>query len=479
MNRNRYITFAALLLVSTMLMAETAVYSVTSYHDISLSSGEAPNGSEVTFNSTTARGAQITAGNTGTLTITGYDMHLIHSVTLLMHSNKSAGAGSLVAYLNGIVVATIADASFADASWNGAYVGNDAWVEISVPFANEFTFPGEGVLTIVVEASANSLYVGGCVIDYQAESIYPFPHIVGFETGTEETMLPIMETIAGRGIRLPSLGDADTVWHFLGWTEAPLPHTDVCPVYYIAGTNYFPSKNTTLYALYANKLHLDSLVQDTLFESGVYALVSTEPYSCMMEGIVEDKKVFTSSITLQKCADGLYRMPMETVPTENRYHILFTDSTATIQHVATNRYIGYNATSHYLRNAQSEWEVMHTADHSLFFHHGLDAEGNTFGLHPMIGRDGNFYQDTKLKPLTSQCFLLLFAIPDISPKKALYTTTPRSGVGISEVEEEAIFRVFRLDGSYVMTASEAELNHLPQGMYILHSSHSTQKRIVR
>ena len=480
MSRRLHILFALILLGNLVLHAETATYTVTSYHAIALSDGEAPEGSVVTFNSTTARGAQITAGNTATLSITGYDAQYIRSVTLQMHSNKSAGGGSLTATLNGTVVATIPDASFADASWNGSYVGSDTWVDIAVPFAGGFTFPAGGVLTIVVEASSNSLYMGGCVIDFRAESVHPFPFTVGFVTGTEETLAPVTESGAGKGVYLPSLPDADTVWHFLGWTEAPLPHTDVCPAYYTAGAKYFPSKNTTLYALYTNKLHMDSLVQDTLFETGVYAIVSTGHYSCMMQGIVEDKKVFSSPASPQLGADSLYRLPMETIPADNRYYITFTDSTATIQHVNSNRFIGYNASSHYLRDGQSEWSVMHTANHSLFFHYGMDAEGYTYGLHPTTVRDLTYYQSTQLRPRTTQCFLLLFAVSDVSPKKALYTTTPRSGVAITEVEEETTFRVFRLDGTCVMTdATKESLRELKRGIYIISSPHGAEKRIVR
>ena len=475
----RHIVFAVVVLLSVSLQAETATYTVTSYHAIALSDGVAPSGSEVTFNSTTARGAQITAGNTGTLTITGYDAQFIRQVSLQMHSNKSAGAGSLTASLNGTVVATIADASFADADWNGAFVGGDTWVSIPVPFAAGFTFPAGGVLTIVVEASANSLYVGGCVIDYRAETGPQHPMMVAFSTGTEEQLDIITESGAGKGVRLPSLGDADSVWHFMGWTEAPLPHTDVCPAFYPAGALYFPTAMTMLYALYTNKIQMDSLVQDTTAETGVYAVVSVEPYPCMMDGTVADKKVATSPVLPERGVDGLYRLPMETVPESNRYYICFSDTTATIQHVATNRYIGYNATSHYLRDNRSDWNVMHGADHSLFFYHNISAEGYAFGLYPNTNHGETFFQDTELRPLASQRFLVLFAVPDSEPKKALYTTNPRSGVGLNEVEEESVYRVFRLDGSYVTTAGEAELRTLPRGIYIIRSARSVQKRIVQ
>ena len=123
--------------------------------------------------------------------------------------------------------------------------------------------------------------------------------------------------------------------------------------------------------------------------------------------------------------------------------------------------------------------MMHGADHSLFFCHNLSADGYAFGLYPNTNHGETFFQDTELRPLASQRFLLLFAVPDSEPKKALYTTNPRSGVGLNEVEEESVYRVFRLDGSYVTTAEEAELRALPRGIYIIRSARSAQKRIVQ
>ena len=69
----RYIVFTLLWMSGVLLHAETATYSVTSYHDISLSDGVAPEDSWATFNSTTARGSQITAGNSATISFYGYD----------------------------------------------------------------------------------------------------------------------------------------------------------------------------------------------------------------------------------------------------------------------------------------------------------------------------------------------------------------------------------------------------------------------
>ena len=479
MRTKKHILFAALLAVCTLVHAETAVYTVTSYHDIALTDGVAPENALVTFNSTTASGTRITAGNSATLTISGYDDATIRSVTLKMKSNKSAGGGSLEAYLNSTLIASIADASFADDSWNGAYQSGDTWADIEVPFAESFDVPSGGVITIVVNATANSLYVGGCVIDYRAEPIPTHPYTVFLVTGTEEKLDPIKESGVGKGVILPSLEDADMVWHFLGWMESQLAHTDVCPMYYPAGTKYFPKRNMMLYALYCNKTGDESLVQDTLFESGTYALVSAEPYSCMLEGGVKDKKVQSSSVDVYTDAEGLYHIAQEMIPEENRYFIQFTDSTATVQHVQTNKYIGYNVLSHYLQSAESEWQVLHASAHSLLFYHTVPADSYVYALHPNGLGKATYYMDTRMEADSSQVFMLLFAVPDIAPIEALYTTTPRSGVGVPRTEETTSFRVWRIDGTYVMTAdSEEAMRSLPQGVYIIQTSHGAEKRVV-
>lgn len=468
-----------LLVFSVLLHAETATYSVTSYHDIALSDGVAPEGSWVTFNNTTARGSQITTGNSATLTFSGFDGLKILSLSLQMRSNQSSGGGSLTLLLGMTEIASIPTAPFADAVWNGSF--STEWVNVTVPLQGSFTV-GEGVtFTIIVEAATNSLYVGGCTVTYYADDTPLLPMTVGFYTGTEESISPVTEVRGGKGVLLPALQDADSVWHFLGWTEAPLPHTDVCPAFYRAGEQYFPKKNTTLYALYTNKLSITPLVQDTLPESGVYALVSAAPYNCMMAGGVEDKKVGSSAAVPYLGPDSLYYLSMETIPQENRYSIQFTtDSTATIKHVASNRFIGYNPTGHYLQAVENEWIVLRTAEHSVLFCHSRSADGLLWGLFPSMKPDGILYADTKLRVRATDLTMLLFAVPDHEPVRALYTTNPRSGLGLQVVKENVFLRVFRPDGTYVMTATaEEELRNLPRGMYIICSPHGAQKRIVR
>lgn len=476
MIRAKHILFAVLFPVCTLLHAEVATYTVTSYHAISLTDGTAPDGSVVTFNSTTASGARVTAGNSATLTVSGYDGQFIRSMTLQMHSNKSGGGGSLHAYLGETEVATIADASFADPTWNGAYAGSESWVNIRVPFERGFTVPDGSVLTIVVEASANSLYVGGCVIGYRTGSGLSIPKVVSFSTGTEETLPPVQEAEAGRGVLLPSLPDPDMVWHFLGWMETQQPHTEVCPAYHRAGTIYFPNRNTTLYALYTNKSGREELVQDTLFASGKYAIVSAT-YSVMMQGEVNDRKVLSTPVTLSQGEDGLYRLAQETIPEDCRYNIVFTDSTATVQHVASNSFVGYYTSSNGLQAVEREWSVQEMAEHSLCFYHGRTIDGLAYCLYSSF--DGKF-SDPQLVTDASWTFLLLFVVPEIEPVPALYTTNPRSGMGVETTDEAVVYRVFRLDGTCVMTgATQESLRELQRGMYIICSPHGAEKRMVR
>ena len=483
MSKTKHIVFATIFSICSLLHAEVATYTVTSYHDIALTDGDAPNGSIVTFNSTTASGTRITAGNNATLTIAGYDGYYIHTISLKMHSNNTSGAGSLSMYLNGTEKATIPDASFADESWNGAYAGSDVWVDVNVPFSHGFTVHEGEVITIVVRSTTNSLYLGGCSISYREGAILSLPKIVSFSTGTEQTISPIKESAAGKGVVLPSLPDADMVWHFLGWTEAPLPHTVSCPEYYKPGTRFFPAKNITLYALYVNEIEAEPIMQDTLFESGQYALVSADPYYCMMKGNVVEKSVQSQRVDLIYGPDSLYSLIARTIPPESRYSIHFTDSTAVIQHVVSGDYIGYKVSSstHYLAPSSSEWRIMRGSDHSLCFYHHMQYDNivSAYCLYPNLISGGYVYKDTQLYLNTSSRFILLFPVPENEPSLPLYTTNPLSGMGLESQKEETLYRVYRLDGTCVIScATDNFLRSLPCGTYIITSPYGAEKRIV-
>ena len=78
----------------------TATYTVESSTSVALT-GTAPVGSEATYSrsGTTGQKGQMTAGNSTTLQLTGWDGCVIDSVVLQMRSNKSAGAGSMTMHI--------------------------------------------------------------------------------------------------------------------------------------------------------------------------------------------------------------------------------------------------------------------------------------------------------------------------------------------------------------------------------------------
>lgn len=73
----------------------TVTYTVTSSTSVTMS-GDAPEGSSATFvNTHTSNKQRMTAGDSQTYTLSGYDGFTITGITLSMHSNKTSGAGSL------------------------------------------------------------------------------------------------------------------------------------------------------------------------------------------------------------------------------------------------------------------------------------------------------------------------------------------------------------------------------------------------
>ena len=486
----RYIGVVIALIVCIWMHAEVAVYTVTSYHDIALTEGVAPVGSTATFFSTTARSTQITAGNDAEIVLSGYDgLHII-SITLYMHSNQSSGRGSLQVSAGDSIIAVIADAPFADEAWNGAYVGGNEWVSIAVPMNGYNVRSGEHI-SIQVHATVNSLYLGGCRIHYREGIEKRMPKTVSFSTGTEREIPSITERNVGQGILLPSLPDADSIWRFLGWTETRHAHSTVCPNYYLPGTVYVPQSNMTLYALYTNGSASIGIAQDTTFESGLYAIVSGEPYNCMMCGSVVDRKVQTQHVEIAWGADSLYKLLQDTIPIDCQYYVTFNDSVATIQHEASGKWIGYysSKSSKYLHSSEKEWNVMHTSRHSVFLFHDADAQGLMYGLHPNLNQEGTWYADTRLMPQMNQRFLLLFAVPDSDPEKTLYTTNPLSGVHLDNYKEwkplikngvlynpsRETLRIYSLQGQIIRYSQEdIYIADLPTGLYIICSSQGSQ-----
>lgn len=485
-----------LLLCSLSLRAEVAEYVFSSYHELS-ASGDVPDGSSAVFYNDTQSGMRISGGHTATLTLSGYDGLDVRSIRMRMRSNKSAGAGAMQVLLGDSVVYSRPDAPFADEAWYGAYV-SDSFVTISVPLERVLTVPDGTELIVRVQASVNSLYWSGCSIAYGTNGIGP--KVVGFSTGTDVRIEPMLEPKEGRGVVLPSLEDADSVWHFMGWTESPVAHTTAVPLFYEAGTKYHPARNMILYALYTNASTIRPLTQDTSLTSGVYAIVSTGQ-KCMMSGRVTNKCVASVAQDVVMGADSLWHLLTDTIPQSGHYELTFSEERVTIRHVETGTFVGYSVSgkTHSLRPTADEWQIFKSGNGSLLFYHDMQADSMAYALRATLKNEGgNFvywFEDSFPTILNATASgVTLFPVPDTPIERALYTTNPRSGVGLVQHSEEdviithdrilnpdgVLLQLYSVDGRLVRSGcTEVSLTELPSGPYFVRTPVRAHKIIIR
>ena len=142
--------------------AGTVTYTVTGTNSVEVS-GDVPQGAGAVYASSGSQKFRLTAGNSMTLTLSGYEGFAITNLVLEMKSNKSAGAGSLLVECGEAVIAEIGKAGFDSDYWHGAFSTN--WVEVS-PDVRATTIDREVVISI--DASESSLYCQSFTIGYAA-----------------------------------------------------------------------------------------------------------------------------------------------------------------------------------------------------------------------------------------------------------------------------------------------------------------------
>ena len=150
--------------VNAEIVEGTATYTVTSTSAVSVS-GTVPANSSVEYSSTYTSKCQLTSGNSMTLTLSGYDGYIITGITLSMKSNTSKGAGNLSVKAGSTTLSSIATANFNASSWNGAW--STAYVDIKPAMSNsDYVIKSGETVTIIIAATANSLYCESFTIDY-------------------------------------------------------------------------------------------------------------------------------------------------------------------------------------------------------------------------------------------------------------------------------------------------------------------------
>ncbi len=166
---------------------KSVTYTVASKTSV-IVSGTAPDGSSATYSQTYANAAgQATAGNSMTLTLSGYVGTKITGLTLSMKSNSSKGAGSMSMTSGGATLASIADSNFNTANWHGSW--STAYVNVT-PNVTATTI-GNNTVVINIAASANSLYCESFTIAYEPPNTAP----VATGTGSATTSVGVAATV--------------------------------------------------------------------------------------------------------------------------------------------------------------------------------------------------------------------------------------------------------------------------------------------
>ena len=190
---------------TTPAAGTSVTYTVESTSKVNVT-GTAPEGSSATYASTYNTKCQLTNGNSMTLTLSGFEGNKITGITLSMRSNKSGGKGSLTAVAGTTTIASIADAAFNTASWNGAW--STEYVDIIPTMAkSDYTVQKDENVVITIAASANSLYCQSFTVYYDKGATPPTP-----VDSTTLYFVNALDWTAVNGFVWPAEGDAYKTW---------------------------------------------------------------------------------------------------------------------------------------------------------------------------------------------------------------------------------------------------------------------------
>ncbi len=193
---------------------QTVTYTVDTKTSVTVSSGVEIPGSVVSYTQTYSTKGQMTSGNSTTLTINapGYKLN---SLVLSMKSNSSKGAGSLS--VNGSEIIT--RQGFNTSYWHGAYSTSYVDVDVSEKIKSSgVSLSLNNDFSIIITATANSLYIQSYTIGYIAESAKVTYDLNG---GNLNGSTSIPESAVELGSLLENPGSlthsTDTNKIFMGW----------------------------------------------------------------------------------------------------------------------------------------------------------------------------------------------------------------------------------------------------------------------
>lgn len=147
----------------------TVTYTVASATSVT-TSGTAPTGSSATFKNTYTTKEQMTADKSQTWTFKGYKGYVISAVTLSMKSNSSKGAGTFSLTAGDTTLASISKATTFN-EWFDSTAYTTSYKDVHVTMSNSTHAIGDEDVTMVIAATANSLYCQSATLTYSLAKV--------------------------------------------------------------------------------------------------------------------------------------------------------------------------------------------------------------------------------------------------------------------------------------------------------------------
>lgn len=398
-------------------------WTVTSNKSVA-EGGILPAGVEAAYTNTYNKG-QVRANDTATLSLTHLSGITVERIEVYVKSNKSSGAGVFTVEANGRLLATISGTL---AEWVGAYDNQDFHALTLYNGSQEQVH----TLTVTLTGTANSLHLDKYVITYQEAPAYT----VTFMSGTQ-CVGSLTEETGGAGVVLPAMPDRNE-WQFVAWTPTPFYTVETLPDRrFYAEDTYYPTADITLWAVYeAAEETKTAYVTD--LQPGIYLYLDTTDQSAITGVPVNGRMEYTYA----NVYDG-----------NQYYEILFNDAcdSATIQHVATRTYIGFEQT--HLAAKKSVWCVYHRDGRTAFYTVVNDKQ---YILFPAVyhSSNGEVYADLlKTSNVASTPTALIAIQQELIP--SAYTCYPETGRDLEPVRTTPRELIIPL-GTYQLRISDGK-----------------------
>lgn len=423
------------MLLTILLSIMTATYTVSSTTMVE-ATGDIPVASTVMYERSAATGqkGQMTAGNATRLELKGWDRCRIHEVELQMRSNANAGKGSLTMKIGIDTLWAIYNQPFNEEVWAGEYTTN--WVKIAKSV--NYLVGEDECIEIIISATENSLYIHSYTIHY--EPAPPLCYTVSFNTGLDTCPPMIEQSLPNEGIVLPAWQDT-ACWYFMGWTEVEILENQIFSPIMPEGHEYFPHKNTQLWAVYSN---LDEYQAVDTYLSGRYLIACNNDFTQVisgtgmaMSGAIDNTMIPLSVLPMYMNHDSIWCT--NDTPIEQMFYDIdfYDDYTASITHVVTDLPIGYKANN--LQPAQTVWMYKRLGDGSILFYYTYNKNDYTLFFGLVNDRVGAYAQKLNLELLTSNA-MWLFPVIEID-----YTSWPFGKFdAIEPIISPTIYKVYRM-----------------------------------